>query len=133
MVSTTDRPDPLRAAFDRTLARERLLRVDVQSRFGRLAYLVDGEPFALLAPRGLCLTHLAPETRRRLADERDVEPFEADDHRVESWVTVSTRPDGVAALAPYITESYQTAETVADDGENERGRSPDSPGDRRLV
>lgn len=123
MTIPTDRRELLRAAVDRTLARERLTDVDVRSRFGCPAYLVDDEPFALVTPTGLCLPHLGSETRDRLAVDRRVSAFEANGSSVDSWPTVAVDPDGVAGLAPHIGESYRRARSVAADGDGGDDRS----------
>ena len=77
--------------------------------FGHPSYKAGGTIFALLTTESVVLTRLPDGERDRLADARDVGPFEAGDQTIEKWVAIPIDPDELNAIERYVRASHEAA------------------------
>ena len=84
-------------------------RVSEHAMFGHPTYKAGGTIFALLTTEAVVLTRLPEADRERLANVRDVGPFQAGDQTIESWVSVPTDPDDLEEFEFAVRASHAAA------------------------
>jgi hypothetical protein len=81
--------------------------------FGCPSYMADGTLFAMVVTGAIVLTHLDPQSRVTLASIAKVEPFKAGRKLIHKWAQVCVdHPSQIAAIVPYVHESYEAALTL---------------------